>query len=781
MNMGMDPNDDRRTLPVGLRRRLGAFALAAGAGLSSGAVQAQVDARMVNESIEAGVNYLKRQQAPHGTWKEYSDVQPGGVTSLCTLALLSCGVPPDDEAVAKALRQLRAVEPTKTYAASLQTMVFCMATPTRDRALIARNANWLVAKQVAQGSVRGGWGYPSDNADNSNSQYALLALHEAERVGVQVEDGAWKAALDYWLKMQNADGSWGYHEKTGGSGSMTCAGISSVIIASSRLHEADAKVQGNQVLCCGSQDRNLALEKGLDWLGRNFSVRHNPGGTGWVLYYLYGMERAGRMSAERFLGGHDWYREGADMLVRSQDNVSGFFAGVGFVEKDPDIATSFALLFLSKGRRPVVMAKLRHGGDDWRHHRNDAANLTSYTETKWKRELAWQVIDAASATADDYLEAPVLFISGKKRPNFAPEQVQALRQYIDRGGFIFAEACCEGGEFDAGFRDLMKQMFPEPGHELRLLPRDHPIWVAEEPVDPDYMPPLHGLDVGCRTSVVYCPENLGCYWELAQPGRAKPLPAEVRVKVQATNAIGVNVLAYATNREVKYKLENLPEKDRQRQDDPLERAKLRIAKLRHPGGWDAAPAALINLQRALSDELGMRVDTDKHELTLTDKSLFQYHLLFVHGRNEFSLSPAERSQFKTFVERGGMVMIDAVCGSEAFARAVRRELAAIFPQNPLERIPATHALLQTDFSGFDIRKVRRRDPAPAGAKGGLSAQIVDVEPALEGVLLDERYGVVFSPFDLSCALEKHESLECRGYVREDAAKIAINLVLYSLH
>ena len=40
--------------------------------------------------------------------------------------------------------------------------------------------------------------------------------------------------------------------------------------------------------------------------------------------------------------------------------------------------------------------------------------------------------------------------------------------------------------------------------------------------------------------------------------------------------------------------------------------------------------------------------------------------------------------------------------------------------------------------------------------------------------------MIFSPYDLSCALEKHDSLECRGYTREDAARIGLNVVLYSL-
>ena len=52
-------------------------------------------------------------------------------------------------------------------------------------------------------------------------------------------------------------------------------------------------------------------------------------------------------------------------------------------------------------------------------------------------------------------------------------------------------------------------------------------------------------------------------------------------------------------------------------------------------------------------------------------------------------------------------------------------------------------------------------------------------PELEGVRFGDRYGVIFSQFDLSCALEKRDSLECRGYTREDAARIGLNVLLYA--
>ncbi len=488
----------------------------------------------------------------------------------------------------------------------------------------------------------------------------------------------------------------------------------------------------------------------------------------------------GRLTAQRFIGAHDWYREGCDHLVRIQDLTSGFWKGVGGQEGHAHVGTSFALLFLAKGRRPVVLAKLRHGdGEDWNHHRHDVANLTAYTETRWKRDLSWQIVDQRSASTDDLLEAPVLFLSGREALEMSDDQVRTLRAYVDQGGFLFAEACCQGQAFDQAFRALLRRVFPEPELQLRLLPAEHPVWRAEQPVDPELAPPLWGLDVGCRTSVIYCPQDLSCYWELAQTGRQQPLDARVRPAVLAAQAVGVNVLAYATNREIKFKLERTPGSSPVAKAEAFRRATLQIALLRHAGESDAAPGALPALQQALASELGMRIDADRHELSATDAELFQFHLVFLHGRNDFRFSQTERQRLREFLVRGGTVLADAVCGSEAFARALRRELAEIWPQQPLERVPASDPLFTTQFNGFDIRRVKRRDPEREAKQ--LIAQVHEVEPELEGLRIDGRWGVIFSPFDLSCALENHESLECRGYVRADAAKIAINVVLYSLH
>ena len=61
-----------------------------------------------------------------------------------------------------------------------------------------------------------------------------------------------------------------------------------------------------------------------------------------------------------------------------------------------------------------------------------------------------------------------------------------------------------------------------------------------------------------------------------------------------------------------------------------------------------------------------------------------------------------------------------------------------------------------------------------------AAVAVEAEPELEGVKFGSRYGVIFSHYDLSCALERHGLAGMPGYTREDAARIGINMVLYSL-
>ena len=71
---------------------------------------------------------------------------------------------------------LRIIPPSKTYVVALQTMVFAQAGDGQDRERIQRNVDWLVKTKGVNG-----WSYGGEKTglpDNSNTQYALLGLHE---------------------------------------------------------------------------------------------------------------------------------------------------------------------------------------------------------------------------------------------------------------------------------------------------------------------------------------------------------------------------------------------------------------------------------------------------------------------------------------------------------------------------------------------------------------------------------------------------------------------------
>ncbi|HEX5472638.1 MAG TPA: DUF4159 domain-containing protein [Lacipirellulaceae bacterium] len=752
-----------------------------------------IDAAQVLSAIEHGVGFLKQQQLPRGNWPEFPGYD-GGVTGLCTLALLDSGVGPNDPTVRQALAYLRGLELDKTYTVSLQTMVLCAAEPKRDMLLIRRNAQWLEAHQIKDGPRKGAWSYPGPGGDNSNSQFAVLALYDAQRVGVEIDRHTWEMAAKYWRDTQNDDGSWGYVPGDAGTGSMTCAGIGGLAVSSAALESGDAAIENGKVACCRPHVEDDRLDRAIDWLGQRFSVNHNPrpagGGQSCLYYYLYGLERAGRLTAHRFIGKHDWYREGAEFLVREQDSLSHYWKGTWYAEggtNGPRISTAMALLFLSKGRRPVVMAKLKYGdGDAWEQHRRDAAHLTEYTEEAWGLGLTWQVMDPTTATVEDLLQSPVLYISGSQATNLLP-QAKKLRDYVDRGGFIFAEACCgDSSQFDAAFRQLMNAVFPEAEYKLQPLPPGHPIWRMQDVVRPEspYVGKLLGVDYGCRTCVVYCTEDLSCYWELAQAGQWNRDPPDVAQHIADALAIGVNVLTYATNREPKGKEEsfNTPLDDNAVTGKPS-RDVIEIAKLRHGGGCNDAPGALLNLLRTASQgDLKLQVRAAPELINISDPSLFRYHMVFMHGRQDFHLTDAERSRLRQYLERGGTLLADAICASKPFAAAFRREIGAAMQGHPLQRIPSADPLFTNAYGGYDIRHVSLRDPlATDGDTQPVTTRVRQVEPQLDGINIDGRWAVVFSPFDISCALESHQGIGCRGYTQQDAARIGLNVLLYSLN
>ena len=689
----------------------------------------------------------------------------------------------------RAMRYLREFEPNETYSVSLQTLVYCQLGAAGDLPRIRRNVDWLVASQKKGDPIRdrgGSWDYGSGrgSGDPSNTQFALLALGAARDRGIEIDAEVFRRSLDYWLPRQR-NGGWSYGNNRKLSGSMTCAGIASTIIARSNL--GDSEAEGNQIRCCGADQAGPdPVEEGLRWLGGNFTLQVNPGGDSLTLfYYLYALERVGRLSGRRFIGDHDWYREGAERLLALQDEFVGFWAGSGVMEENREVATSFALLFLSKGKRQVVVGRIKYNDPQspqgWQQHPDSLRQLVRHVERDWGRDLTWQTIDVDNASLQDLLQAPVLVISGRNALRLRPEVSDQLKQYIDNGGTLLFEAeagdgCGEATGFERSVAQLCEGWFE--GASLERLPPSHPVWFAEHKVDPAAIAPdfwVYGMQACCRTSIFYVPRSLSCRWEMGDRLFHRNRGSEpVRRQVDAAVRIGENVIAYATGRELKDKLEQRVVLEGQAQDQP-QRGDVRLAMLAIDAGGEEARRALPNASSLIAARVPMRISAAPQPVGFDPDALRDVPFLWMHGRTDFQLDAVQRKVLRDYVENGGIILGSAVCGNPAFADAFRREIAMVLPEAPLQAVPADHPVL-APTNGFDIRAVTIRNPSQGG--GGLDRRTGP--PLLEMAEVDHVVGVFFSPLDLSCALESPNSVQCPGYATEDAAKIVANLVLYGL-
>ena len=316
------------------------------------------------------------------------------------------------------------------------------------------------------------------------------------------------------------------------------------------------------------------------------------------------------------------------------------------------------------------------------------------------------------------------------------------------------------------------------GATIERLPPSHPVWFAEHKVDPAAIAPdfwVYGVQACCRTSIFYVPRSLSCRWELGDRLFHRNRGNEqVNRQVDAAIRIGENVIAYATGRELKDKLDQRVVLEGQSQGQPL-RGDVRLAMLALDAGGEEARRALPNASSLIAARVPMRITAAPQPVGFDPEALRDVPFLWIHGRTDFQLDASQREVLRDYVESGGVILGSAVCGSPAFADAFRREIALVLPEAPLQAIGADHPAL-APANGFDVRAVTIRTPAQTG--GGVDRRTGP--PILEVATVDGVVGVFFSPLDLSCALESPNSVQCPGYGTDDAAKIVANLVLYAL-
>ncbi len=383
-------------------------------GVADEALQKQID-----EAIDKGAAWLRERQKDSGLIGGVSHQgnvhYEIGTTALAGLALLAAGDEPGTPAVDKALQYCKAKDDVRGQSGARTTydtgtLLMFVTEYYRPRHQEAEKKggkeryargkkakgekgpcglpedafNWV--RDMAQWLARqqqqtGGWGYPQNREDFSNTQYAMLGLRAAKDCGVPIPPMVWMRALERSLARQeqegekvlrilrSPDGKGPVYKLDGGdrargfsytegsnvcTGSMTTSGIAILAICHEALQDPKRFSQYTKAL---ENQTTRAIQDAFAWLDLNFTVERNAGKNAppWHYYYLYGLERAAVLGGRNLVGEHDWYIEGARYLVGAQKPAgqwhTGFLGGTDYDANDT-LDTAWAILFLARATRP---------------------------------------------------------------------------------------------------------------------------------------------------------------------------------------------------------------------------------------------------------------------------------------------------------------------------------------------------------------------------------------------------------------------------------------------
>lgn len=148
----------------------------------------------------------------------------------------------------------------------------------------------------------------------------------------------------------------------------------------------------------------------------------------------------------------------------------------------------FTILSLAQDIDKFTIARLKYGGGgDWYYGQTQIPNLLKglRERTNIKTANKQEVIQLTDRKLYNY---PFIYMTGHGNVAFTDEEVKTLRQYLLRGGFLWAN---DDYGLDKSFRREMKRVFPDK--ELIEVPFDHPIYHCFYEF-PNGLPKIHEHD-----------------------------------------------------------------------------------------------------------------------------------------------------------------------------------------------------------------------------------------------------------------------------------------------
>jgi hypothetical protein len=796
----------------------------------------------IDGAIKKGVDFIYSQQQKtggrwekpekrvgdeHNTWPEFQGDSYGGFSSLATYALLAAGETPKDKRVADAVEFLKKTDIIGIYALGLRAQVWhLLSHKPKDQAelqkFIDADAARIIAGINTGGDNRGLWDYGTGKGpriDHSVSQYGILGLWALQDSGAKVDQRYWKVFDEVWRSGQFPDGGWNYdstpqHKADNlrdNSASMTAAGIATLFITQDNTNTDAGEHRGNLF--------NANIENGLRWITKHFGEVNSN--YGW-----YGVERIGVASGTKFFGTTDWFQAGADKLISSQ-KPDGSWDASGGEPANTLTSTCFAVLFLARGKAPIMMNKVRYEvvdkngkseDGDWNERPRDLANLARWTGDQMETALNWQLVNL-QVTPEELRDAPILYLAGDKELHLSDADAAKIKTFINEGGMVVGNADFNSKPFAESFQQLGTKLF---GYEFRALEPSSPIWGEQFHLN-RARTKVAALSNGIRELMILL--------DNADPGRMWQVASENKTDAFQ---LGANIFLYAVDKKnlVTRGQTNLVFANPAIKNNHT----IKVARLQYGGNWDpepggwprlaaimhnssrsdldvqtvalgkgqlnAAPEAggptppsdaeirktafkLLTPEQKDSTEgdpqkmealLKPKVEELKAKLAIEEQArlakMARFKVAHLTGTTKFNLDEAQTDELRKFVANGGTLVIDSGGGSANFNLAAEDLLTKLFPDSAQKAmqlpLPPESPLYTLD--GFKIDAVQYRLFARTMLGNLRTGRVC-------GIPVNGRIAVYFSKEDISAGLVGQPTDGIIGYTPDTATPMMRNIIL----
>lgn len=736
----------------------------------------------VSAAIDKIVKYLFSAVGKDGHWDtvpidklqgEAMQTNYGGKTALALAALASAGQQSDPR-FQKALDWLVKQNLRGNYAIGLRLQTLSSLGNSKPyREVILRDAAALL--RAARRDVTGGvtWQYlpppdqhkyagtPSMPGDYSNVNYAVLGLWAAEDEGAEVPTQLWQGIERTWTAGQHAHGGWSYFPGkalasatpeywSNPTGSMTTAGIASLYLVLDRYHAPKGQPGSFR-----NTPAYLSIQKGLDWLDKNWSATTNKGRPEWATYYFYNVERVGTAAGLKYIGTRNWFQEiGKTILSWQQGDGSikgAMNANYGGVLCD----SAYSLLFLAKGSAPVLVNKLQHAAD-WDNRVRELAGLCDWTARQWERPANWQVVNLKVAP-EELSDSRLLLISGSKPLEFKDEDIAKLKRYVDLGGLLIFHPDMNSPRFTASVEKLLASMWPD----LKLVDVDlktDPLVNSGQALGTTRYT-MKKLATPVRPLAVLIGGDAARAWEHRDYVSGK---AAFQIMASLHNFITDRAAVRSLPTKLVYFAQDL------RVKTPAPAKKITVATVQYGQNdmqWKPEPLAMEYLAAHLASRDKVALETKV--VALNDLGSSGVKVALMTGCQPFELEQGQLDALKSWLQGGGTLIVDQAGGpsqaEETFDKSFRAAAEAMFGKRCLQTLSSQQAWIEK------LGSITYRNVA-----GQVRQKML---PSLQTVTIDDRPAIVYSRYDLTASQMGVLTPQNAGPDADSAHKLLSSLIL----